>query len=105
MQYVQMQQMHNRSALPQRRVDWGETPDVSQFCGRSAQCTVLAIVGMGGIGKTRLVTRLAQQLVDTEQFEVVWRSLRQAPPLQELLTDLISASSHLSNRYRCALMR
>ena len=104
MQYVQLQQMHHdRPALPHQRVDWGEAPDVSQFCGRSAQlakleewvmqhCRVLAIVGMGGIGKTRLVTRLAQQLVDAEQFEVVvWRSLRQAPPLRDLLADLMSA--------------
>lgn len=101
--YIQMQQMH-RPALPHQRVDWGEAPDVSQLCGRAAQltkleewvmqdrCRMLAIVGMGGIGKTTIVTQLTQQLVDTEQFEVVvWRSLRQAPPLQELLIDLMSA--------------
>ncbi len=104
MQYVRLQQMRAHSALHQRRVDWGEAPDVSQLCGRSAQlakleewvlqqrCRMVAIVGMGGMGKTRLVTRLAQQLVDKDRFEVVvWRSLRQAPPLQELLIDLISA--------------
>lgn len=104
MQYVQLQQMRDRPALPQRRVDWGEAPDVSQFYGRSAQliklerwvtterCRVLAVVGIGGIGKTKIVTRLTQHLIDTEQFEVVvWRSLQQAPPLQELLTDLMSA--------------
>ncbi|KJH69454.1 WD40 domain-containing protein [Aliterella atlantica] len=104
MQYVQLQQMRDRPALSHQRVDWGEAPDVSQFCGRGAQlakleewvmqqrCRMLAIVGMGGIGKTTIVTRLAQQLVDTEQFDiVVWRSLRQAPPLKELLIDLMSA--------------
>lgn len=104
MQYVQLQQMPVRPALPQCHVDWGEAPDVSQVCGRAVQltklkqwvmeehCRMLAIVGIGGIGKTILVTQLAQQLVDTEQFRVVvWRSLRQSPPLQELLTDLMSA--------------
>lgn len=103
-QYVQLKQLRDRPSLPQhRRTDWGEAPDVSQFCGRSAQlatldewvmqrCRLVAIVGMGGMGKTSLVTRFAQQLADTEQFEViVWRSLRQAPPLKELLTELISA--------------
>jgi WD40 repeat protein len=86
------------------RVDWGEAVDVSQFCGRRVQldilkrwviqegCRLVAVVGMGGIGKTMLVTQLAQQLVQTEQFEiVVWRSLRQAPPLIDLLTDLLQA--------------
>jgi hypothetical protein len=35
-----------------------------------------------------LVTQLAQQLADTEQFEVVvGRSLRQAPPFVDFLTD------------------
>lgn len=103
MQYIQLQQMRDCPVLSHQRVDWGEAPDVSQFCGRAAQlaklegwviqerCRMLAIVGMGGIGKTRLATRLAQQLVDTEQFEVVvWRSLKQAPPLRELLTDLMN---------------
>jgi NB-ARC domain len=110
MQYVQLQQTPARPALPQIHVDWGEAPDVSQLCGRAVQltkleqwvmqerCRMVAIVGMGGVGKTILATQLAQQLVDTEQFEVVvWRSLRQAPPLQELLTDLMSAIAPLQS--------
>lgn len=110
MQYIQLQQMHDRPPLPHQRVDWGEAPDVSQFCGRSAQlaklegwvmqehCRVVAIVGTGGTGKTRIVARLTQQLVDTEQFElVVWRSLRQDPPLQELLIDMTSAIAPSGN--------
>ena len=104
MQYIQLQQTPVCPALPQRHIDWGEAPDVSQLYERAVQltklerwvmqehCRILAIVGIGGIGKTILATQLAQQLVDTEQFEVVvWRSLRQAPPLQDLLTDLMSA--------------
>jgi WD40 repeat protein len=84
----------------QHPVDWGEAPDVSEFCGRQEQletlaewviqdrCRIIAIIGMGGIGKTMLATKLTQQLV--EQFEiVVWRSLRQAPPLANLLAELI----------------
>ena len=44
---------------------------------------------MGGIGKTALAVKIAQQL--QEQFEyVIWRSLRNAPPLKTLLGELIS---------------
>jgi hypothetical protein len=43
---------------------------------------------MGGIGKTTLAIKLAKQIQD--QFDgVIWRSLRDAPPARELLTDLI----------------
>jgi WD40 repeat protein len=101
-----LQEQINNSPATSRltRVDWGEAVDVSQFCGRQVQldilkhwviqeeCRLVAVVGMGGIGKTMLVTQLAQQLAQTEQFEIViWRSLRQAPPLINLLTDLMQA--------------
>ncbi len=43
---------------------------------------------MGGIGKTALAVKIAQQLQN--QFEyVIWRSLRNAPPLETLLGELI----------------
>lgn len=102
-QYAQQEQMPDRSTSPPR-VDWGEAVDVSQFCGRQVplatlgqwvvqdRCRLIAIVGIGGIGKTMLVTQLTQRLVDANQFEVVvWRSLRQAPPLVDFLTDLMQA--------------
>ena len=104
-QYAQQKQTCDRPAsLPRDLVDWGEAVDVSSFCGRQAQlamlqqwvmqdcCRLIAIAGIGGIGKTMLVTQLAQQLADSEQFEIVlWRSLRQAPPLIDFLTELMCA--------------
>lgn len=85
--------------------DWGEAPDVSTFYGRAQElatltqwvlhdrCRLVAIVGMGGIGKTALSIQLAEQVQD--EFDmVIWRSLRNAPPLQELLTTLIGFFSN-----------
>ncbi len=89
------------------RVDWGEASDVALFYGRerellklhdwvqSEQCRVVLLLGMGGIGKTTLSIRFAQEMLQHVGF-VLWRSLRNAPPLQELLADCIQTLSEQS---------
>jgi WD40 repeat protein len=80
--------------------DWGEAMDVTQFYGRERElqtleqwvvtegCRVVALLGMGGIGKTALAVKLARQI--QAEFEyVIWRSLRNAPPLETLLAELV----------------
>ena len=88
-----------------RHQDWGEAVDVSVFYGRTEElntldqwivnerCRLVALLGMGGIGKTTLSIKLAQQIQDEFEY-VIWRSLRNAPPLQEILADIIKFLSN-----------
>src|SRR5437879_5245836 len=77
-----------------RARDWGEAPDSTGFVGRAEElsllqhwvqvehCRLVALLGIGGIGKTRLAARFAQTVAHS--FErVYWRSLRNAPPVSE----------------------
>jgi WD40 repeat protein len=82
----------------QALIDWGEAPEVLQFWGRTAelatltqwieQCKLIALLGMGGMGKTTLAVRLTEQ-VQSQFTYVIWRSLRNQPPLDTLLTDIL----------------
>ncbi|MBT9314570.1 eIF2A-related protein [Leptothoe spongobia] len=80
--------------------DWGDIPDVSHFLGRDAEltrlkswilqdsCRLVALLGMGGIGKTALAASLARQL-QADFDKIIWRSLRNAPQIDLLLAELI----------------
>jgi WD40 repeat protein/ABC-type dipeptide/oligopeptide/nickel transport system ATPase subunit len=101
-----------RQPLPQHQIcrqdslfDCGEAPDITHFHGREPElsqlaqwvnvdrCRLVEILGMGGIGKTALVTKLAQQLQPTFSA-IVWRSLRNAPLSNDLLPEIIQIFSH-----------
>jgi WD40 repeat protein/DNA-binding XRE family transcriptional regulator len=81
-------------------VDWGDALTSPTFYGRAweqtvltswiveERCRVVSVLGLGGIGKSALATRVMHQVA--EQFEVViWRSLRDAPACEVLLDECL----------------
>jgi WD40 repeat protein len=113
--------------------DWGESPNIAVVYGRDPElslleqwvmhdrCQLIAILGMGGIGKTTLLTKLARQLVQHESSQsailsppsfdfVIWRSLLNAPLFETVLLDWIRFFSNqqdlqLPDRFDAQLTR
>lgn len=82
------------------RQDWDNAADTSVFYGRETElaqlwewmvddrCRAVTVLGIGGIGKSTIAVKAALQM--QAEFEiVVWRSLSNSPPLEELLLSLL----------------
>jgi hypothetical protein len=91
----------HRAVLPtDRHQHWGQAVDVSTFYGRTQElaelerwivedrCRLIMLLGMGGIGKTTLSVKLAER-IQNAFAQVIWRSLRNAPLLEDILVDLL----------------
>ncbi len=85
--------------------DWADAPDVSYFLGRETDlntlkqwviqdlCRLVAIVGLPGKGKTNICAKLAEELRGKFQG-IIWRSLLNAPPVEDIIKDWILFLSH-----------
>ena len=97
-------------ATEKERSCWGEAPDVSIFYGRpreldtlkqwivDRECRMVAILGIGGIGKTALSVKFAREVSDEFDY-LIWRSLRHSPPLKDLLENILQFLSLRSTTY------
>src|SRR5437588_3968295 len=82
------------------RVEWGEALDVPSFYGREGEsatlaqwvvqerCRVVSVLGLGGIGKSALVTSAMRRLAVHFQV-VIFRSLRDAPACDTLVEECL----------------
>ncbi len=89
-----------RAQHPFYRQDWGEAPALEHFYGRRREltevrnwltqerCRLLALLGLGGIGKSTFVIALGQELKDTFDF-IFWRSLQHAPTVESILAQFL----------------
>ena len=130
----ELSQEETLSFIDATRQDWGDAPTHNKFFGRTQEiqraekwiaidhCRVIAFLGIGGIGKTMVAARVAQQV--SSQFDyVIWRSVRETPPLKTILEEFVGFLSdyqvtNLSNdidtqftelleyldKYRCLLI-
>jgi WD40 repeat protein/transcriptional regulator with XRE-family HTH domain len=92
------QETESRWTNPQQ--DWDTAVEASVFYGREAEltqlwqwvvserCRLVGVLGIGGIGKSTIAVKAALGM-QTEFEIVVWRSLANAPPLDELLSSLL----------------
>jgi WD40 repeat protein/DNA-binding SARP family transcriptional activator len=94
----------NVTGASARHQDWGDAPDSRLLRGRRGEldqlerwvvtdrCREVAVLGIGGIGKTALTARLAHVVAPYFEF-VFWRSLRNALPFDEWLIEAVRTLS------------
>lgn len=89
---------------PPPRQDWDDAPEITAFYGRQSEltqvqrwlveegCRLIVFLGIGGVGKTTLAVATVQAVAP--HFDrVVWRSLVNAPQLDEVLRGLLQTLS------------
>ncbi len=85
-------------------IDLDDAPDAIDLHGREHEvstltqwivedkCRLILLLGIGGIGKTSLSVEVVEQVQSHFEY-VIWLSIRESPPLDSILTDLIKVLS------------
>ena len=101
---IEIQEQSPPTAMPQNQFVQGQPLDISSFCGRKAELSILkqlvavnrliVIYGPLGIGKSAVAAKLVEEFETgrEQQFAcVVWKSVNYVPSLGSLLADLLKA--------------
>jgi WD40 repeat protein/DNA-binding SARP family transcriptional activator len=93
-------------AAPRGGRDWSEIPETSPLFGRQGELTQLRawlgperarlvwVLGIGGVGKTSLAAAASAAVAAGGEYDAVfWRSLLNAPPLEEVLRAAVQMLS------------
>ncbi|NES82094.1 MAG: NACHT domain-containing protein, partial [Moorea sp. SIO2B7] len=94
----------NFTPVSHQNQDWEEKIELKFFFGRNDElsqltkwvvddrCRLVAVLGMGGLGKTALAVKLTEKIKGEFEF-IIWRSLRGKPPIDDFLANLIQSLS------------
>ncbi|MEG4985580.1 ATPase [Microcoleus sp. BR0-C5] len=98
---LQEETFNEKTSNSERKIhlDLADAPEPNLFYNRTSELTTLenwilghtrliTILGLSGIGKTALTLQLISQIKHEFDY-IIWRSLRNSPPLASLQTDLI----------------
>lgn len=97
-----------KSATINQHPGWAEAMDVPVFYNRCTEiltmkqwlvqerCRLVAIFGIGGVGKTSLASILAQHVQHDFQH-LIWRSLRNLQPLTTMVAELFQSLPQYEN--------
>ncbi|PZO41741.1 MAG: hypothetical protein DCF19_09310 [Pseudanabaena frigida] len=95
---VQIEKVSNRQTwfgLPDREIFYGRAEEIATLDQWivTEKCRLVVIVGMGGMGKSSITLQITHQIGQGFDY-VIWRSLLDAPPFSEILTELVSILSN-----------